>query len=111
MWRTSEELVTIGFSQARVVMMNEFHNGDLRCVWTRETGKRVLPIAQQAGVRHFAEEALYPQFAEEANRTRTIPVVKRGYLSQPEMRALIQTALDLGLTLIPYEADFDKLPT
>ncbi len=111
MWRTPEKLVTIGFAQTRVVMMNEFHNGALRCVWTRETGKRVLPSAHGAGVRHLAVEALYPQFAQEANRTRHVPEVKRGYLAQSEMRALMQTALDLGLTLIPYEADFDKLPT
>ena len=110
MWRTPEELVTIGFVQARIVMMNEFHNGYLRCVRTREIGKRILPTAHQAGVRHFAMEALHPQFAEEANQMRNVPEVKQGYLVQPEMRALIQTALDLGWTLISYEADFDKMP-
>ncbi len=110
MWRTPEELVTIGFAQSRVVMMNEFHNGYLRCVRTREIGQRVLPSAHKVGVRHLAMEALRFQFAEEANRTRNVPEVKQGYLAQPEMRALIQTALDLGWTLIPYEADFDKMP-
>ncbi len=111
MWRTPEELVTIGFAQTRVVMINEFHNGYLRCVRTRVIGKRILPTAHQAGVRHFAMEALHTRFAEEANQRRTMPEVKQGYLAQPDMRALIQTALDLGWTLIPYEADFDKTPT
>ena len=110
MWRTPEELVTIGFAKARVVMMNEFHNGYLRCIRTREIGQRVLPIAHEAGVRHFAMEALRPQFAEEANQTRNVPEAKQGYLAQPEMRTLIQTALALGWTLISYEADFDKMP-
>ncbi len=110
MWRTPEELVTIGFAQVRVVMMNEFHNGYLRCVRTREIGRRILPIAHQAGVRFLAMEALHREFAEEANYTRQVPEVKQGYLAQPEMRALIQTALNLGWTLIPYEADFDKIP-
>lgn len=111
MWRTPEELVSIGFAQTRVVMMNEFHNGNLRCVWTREIGRRILPTAHEAGVRYLAMEALHPQFAEEANRTRTVPEVKQGYLAQPEMRTLIQTALALRWTLLPYEADFDKLPS
>jgi hypothetical protein len=35
-WRTPEELVEIGFSRARVVMMKEAHSGDERCVRTRD---------------------------------------------------------------------------
>ncbi len=35
-WRTPEELVEIGFSRASVVMVNEAHSGDERCVRTRE---------------------------------------------------------------------------
>jgi hypothetical protein len=33
-----------------------------------------------------------------------------GYLAQPDMRALMQAALDLGWTLVPYEADFSLQP-
>lgn len=105
MWRTPEELLEIGLGRSRVVMVNEAHDGLKRCIRTRQIGQRLLPIAHQAGVRHLAMEALSSFFVEEANRTRNLPDVGigMGYLHQPDMRALIQTALDLGWTLIPYE--------
>lgn len=54
-------------------------------------------------------EALWScDFVREANRTRRVPEWQQGYLSQPEMRALIQDALDLGWTLVAYEADMDS---
>jgi hypothetical protein len=102
-WRTPEELVAIGFERSRVVMMNEAHNGFLRSVRTREVGRKVLPAAHDVGVRHFAMEALTPQLTTHANATRELPVVAGGYLSQPEMRSLIESALALGWTLIAYE--------
>ncbi len=111
MWRTPEELVSIGFGRSRVVMMNEFHSGLQRCSWTREVGRRILPVAQQAGVRYLAMEALNPLFAEKGNQTRQVPEAHNSYLAQPDMRALIQTALDLGMTLLPYEADMNQLPS
>jgi len=110
-WHTPEELVEIGFSRSRVLMMNEAHNGRLRCIRTREIGIRILPIAHRAGVRHFAIEALTTAVAEEANRTRKLPRTHDGYLTQPEMRELVQIALDLGWTLIAYEADQNMQPT
>ena len=104
MWRTPEELVEIGFARARVVMMNEAHDGDMRCVRTRKIGRRVLPIAHRAGVRHLAMEALWPELAAAANRTRQVPEVAGPlYPAQPDFRDLMQDALDLGWTLIPYE--------
>lgn len=109
-WRTPEELVEIGFARSRVVMMNEAHDAWRRCVRTREVGRRVLPVAHGAGVRHLAMEALGPEDAEEANRTGRLPPRDLGYLSQPDMRALVQEALDLGCTLIRYEIDVDQLP-
>lgn len=111
-WRSPEELVAIGFQRSSVVMMNEAHSGLQRCVRTREVGRRILPAAHQAGVRHVAMEALWPYvFAEEAIRTRQVPVTtEEGYLAQPEMRQFIQAALDLGWTLFPYEADYDAHP-
>jgi hypothetical protein len=103
-WRTPEELVEVGFSRSRVVMVNEAHNGLLRSVRTRRVGEQVLPVAHCAGVRGIAIEALMPRFAAEANETRCVPAA-RGYLAQPDMRALIAAALALGWTLIPYECD------
>lgn len=84
--RTPEELLAIGFSRSRVVMMNEAHSGMQRCVRTREIGLRLLPAAHAAGVRHMAMEALYGP-----------------YLAQPEMQRLIEGAEELGWRLIPYE--------
>ena len=104
-WRSPEEIVEIAFRRAPVVMMNEAHSELTRCICTRQIGKRILPIAHQAGVRHLAMEALFPAFVEYGNRTRRLMEGNLGYLSQPEMKDFIQTALDLGWTLIPYEAD------
>ncbi len=113
-WRSPEELVTIGFQRTTVVMMNEAHSGLRRCVRTREIGRRLLPAAHRAGVRHLAMEALPPHtftFTDEANRLRQVPdAPNEGYLAQPEMRRFIQTALDLGWTLVPYEADYEANP-
>jgi hypothetical protein len=110
MWRSPEELTMIGFSRSRVVMMNECHDGFLRCRRTREIGRRILPTAHQAGARYLAMEALNSPFAEECNRTRWVPEADVGYLAQPDMRDLIQSALDLDWTLIPYEADLSLVP-
>lgn len=102
-WRSPEEIVEIAFQRAQVVMMNEAHSGLKRCIRTRQIGQRILPVAHQAGIRHLAMEALNPTFAEHSNRIRVVPDYEKGYLSQPEMRSFIQTALDLGWTLVPYE--------
>ena len=113
MWRTPEQLLEIGLRRSRVVMINEAHEGLKRCVRTRQIGQRILPTAHAAGVRHLAMEALSSFFVEEANRTRHLPDVGvgMGYLHQPDMRNLIQVALDLGWTLIPYEINFQKYPS
>ena len=108
--RTVEDLVEIGFSRSQVVIVNEAHNGLSRCMRTRQVGRLILPRAHAAGVRHIAMEALHPSFAEKANRTRRLPKWNRGYLAQADMRALMRTALDLGWTLVPYEADLSKSP-
>ncbi len=107
-WRTVEDLIEIGYQRSRVVMMNECHVGWLRCIRTRQVGQRILPTAHQLGVRHLAMEALFPSVVEEANRTGQVPSDAGGYLAQPEMHAFIQTALNLGWTLIAYEADFSQ---
>ena len=71
-WRTPEELVEIGFSRSRVVMMNEAHSGEQRCIRTRLIGRRLLPTLHHLGVRHLAMEALYPTAIDEVNRVRQI---------------------------------------
>lgn len=107
--RSVEDLVEVGFARSRVVIMNEAHDGIRRCVRTRRVGLRILFRAHAAGVRHLAMEALWQDFAEEANSTRRVPACPRGYLAQEDMRRLIGAALDLGWTLVPYEADTSKM--
>lgn len=107
-WRSPEEIVEIAFQRSSVVMLNEAHSGWKRCIRTRQIGKRILPVAHQAGVRHLAMEALFSAFAEQCNNARHVSEGDFGYLSQSEMKDFIQTALDLGWILIPYEADTFK---
>ena len=76
-WRSPEEIVEIGFQRSSVVMMNEAHDGDKRCVRTRQIGQRILLVAHASGVRHLAMEALPTNFAEECNSTRRVPDEKR----------------------------------
>jgi hypothetical protein len=85
--RTPEELLAIGFSRSRVVMMNEAHHLLKRCVRTREIGFRVLPAAHAAGVRHLAIEAL-----------------RASHFAQPDLQRLVDRAEELGWKVIPYEA-------
>jgi len=40
------------------VIVNECHDGDRHCPRTRAIGRRLLPVAHQAGVRRLAMEAL-----------------------------------------------------
>lgn len=114
-WYTPEALLELAVARSRVVMVNEAHNDMLRCLRTREVGRRLLPVAHRLGVRHLAMEALWNgglrHLTEQANTTRQLPAVPHGgYLAQPEMRALVQEALDLGWTLLAYEMDFDREP-
>jgi hypothetical protein len=108
--RPPEELVRTGFERAAVVVVNECHDGMRRCPRTRAVGRRLLPVAHDAGVRHLAMEALVPAFADEANRMRRSPHLPGTYLAQPDMRELIADALALGWTLVPYECDSRRWP-
>jgi hypothetical protein len=108
--RSPEDLLVSAFEGSRVVMMNEAHDDQRRCVRTREIGCRLLPAAHELGVRHLAMEALWDRrFVERANVERRLPEAQ-GYLAQPEMRTLIQGVLDLGWTLLAYEADMTAAP-
>lgn len=107
-WMTPDELVTLGFSLARVVMMNEGHDDWRRVPRTRRTGRAILPAAHAAGCRVLAMEALgsfpdMPQILDE------LPD-REGYLGQPEMSDFVDAALGLGWKLVAYEANFDEMP-
>jgi hypothetical protein len=84
--------------------MNEAHHGWTHCPRTRAVGLSLLPVAHRLGVRHLAMEALGPPVVvERANATRTLGDDEFGYLAQPDMRALVDAALDLGWMLHAYE--------
>jgi len=106
------QVVRAGFEQSSIVMVNEAHEGMLRCVRTREVGVNVILAAHQSECRSLAVEALQPGDAAFLNKSRGVPADyggSRSYLSQPDMQRLLQTALDLKWTLIEYEADADKV--
>jgi len=103
-WRPVEDVVGWGFTQALVVMANEAHHGLARCVRTREVGIRMIQAAHEAGVRRLAMEALPWPALDTPGPIQAIPPADPGYLGQPEMRRLIQTALDLDWSLWAYEA-------
>jgi hypothetical protein len=106
-WRPVEDVIRWGFTQAPVVMANEAHDGLTRCVRTREAGVRMIQAAHETGVRRLAMEALPWPAPDTPGPIRALPVTGMGYLGQPDMRRLIQTALDLGWSLWAYEAALD----
>jgi hypothetical protein len=106
-WCSVEDLTRWGFGHSPVVMVNEAHNGLARCVRTREVGVRVIRAAHDTGVRRLAMEALPWPADSSPGPITTIPEQTLGYLGQPDMRALIGTALDLGWSLWAYEARID----
>ncbi len=101
------DLTHWAFSQSRVVMANEAHDGLLRCPRTRRVGQRIVRAAHQDGVRRLAMEALNHRPDGTAGPITSLPGPRGGYLAQPDMRELMATALDLGWTLWAYEAVFD----
>jgi hypothetical protein len=109
-WCSVEELTQWGFAHAPVLMANEAHSGMQRCVRTRVVGARMVRAAHEAGVRRLAMEALPWRRGGEPGPIREIPPVSGGYLDQPDMRALMTTALDLGWTLWAYDAIIEPKP-
>jgi hypothetical protein len=106
-WRPVEDIVRWGFAQRPVVMANEAHSGLARSVRTRVIGARMIRAAHAAGVRRLAMEALHWLARDVPGPITALPDDEGGYLAQPEMRAMIGTALDLGWTLWAYERQWD----
>jgi hypothetical protein len=109
-WRSPSELVTLGFSRAPIVMMNEGHNGLQRCARTRRIGKAILPAAHAAGCRTLAMEALAHPGDGPTTFTAANPPERVVYLEQPEMWDFVEAALALGWTLVAYEPSGDLAP-
>jgi hypothetical protein len=109
-WRPVEDVIQWGFAQRPVVMANEAHNGLARSVRTRVIGARMIRAAHEAGVRRLAMEALLWLARDVPGPITALPDGVGGYLAQPEMRAMIGTALDLGWTLWAYEDQVEMTP-
>ena len=109
-WCSVEELTQWGFAHAPVLMANEAHNGLKRCIRTRQVGILMVRAAHEAGVRRLAMEALPWRRGDEPGPIRKVPAVGGGYLDQPDMRALMTTALNLGWTLWAYDAIIEAEP-
>ena len=84
-------------------MVNEAHDGLKRCKRTRNIGIRMVAPAHSSGVRHLAMEALTLDFAAAANRDQCLGPGS-DYLAQPDLRELMNAALEHGWSLIAYEA-------
>ena len=102
-WLTAEDLVREAFLRSRVVMVNEAHDGHRRCIRTRTVGRRMLPAARAAGARLLLMEALGPPGGAPLGH-------ESPYLAQPEMALLIDSARQLGFTLLGYEAEIYGAP-
>lgn len=102
-WLTAEDLVREGFRRSRVVMINEAHNGEKRCIRTRTVGRRILPAAWESGARLLLMEALGPPGGPPEGTASP-------YLGQPEMALFMESARQLGFTLGGYEAELDRAP-
>lgn len=105
-WQRPADIVGEAFERVDVVMMNEGHDGLARCARTRRVGRSVLPAAHAHGCRYLAMEAL-PNPAGGFALSRELPTPSFGHLAQPEMVDFVTAALELGWTLVAYEATFD----
>jgi hypothetical protein len=88
-------------------MANEAHNGLARCIRTRDVGVRMVRAAHEAGVRRLTMEVLRWPAKGSPGPIRAVPPANGGYLGQPDMRRLMDTALELGWSLWAYEAVFE----
>lgn len=107
--RTYENVITIPLSEVmdsiiennRVIMLNEMHFNP----HSRAFVISWLEKCYQNGYRYFAAETL---FAKDSliNERRTVLLGKTGFYSdEPVFGDLLRTALHIGYTLVPYEAD------
>jgi hypothetical protein len=67
----------------------------------------MIRAAHDSGVRRLAMEALPRSPMRPLGPITEVPAAEGGYLSQPDMRRLIATALELGWSLWAYEAISD----
>ena len=102
---TIEDLMTSAAAHSPILIVNEAHDGSAVCTRTRRVGKELLPVLDGLGFKVLAMEALNDGYALFANCHRTLPTNDdpRNYTAAPDLRAMMQTALDLGWNLAAYD--------
>jgi hypothetical protein len=97
--RGAVDFLAAAAGSARVVMVNEAHHDPRHRAFTRA----LLVALRARGFRYFAAETL--SHADTALQSRGYPVPRSGaYLGEPVFGDLVRTALQLGYTVVPYEA-------
>lgn len=104
LWQTPKSIIKLGFEHSRVVMMNEAHHYLQRCVRTRKVGKDIILQAHNLGVRYLAMEVLTKADVL-INQTHRVTSIDNEMLMQPDMRDMVQMAVDLGWQIMAYDSD------
>ena len=102
-WKPADaaEVITQLAADRRIVLINEAHHD----AHTRQLTLALLPRLRALGFGYFAVEALSDK--DDQLMQRGYPVRDSGteYLHEPTYGDIVRTAIKLGFTLVPYDAD------
>jgi hypothetical protein len=102
-WKPADaaEVITQLAADRRIVLINEAHHD----AHTRQLTLALLPRLRALGFDYFAVEALSDK--DDQLMQRGYPVKDSGteYLHEPTYGDIVRTAIKLGFTLVPYDAD------
>ena len=102
-WKPADaaEVITQLAADRRIVLINEAHHD----AHTRQLTLALLPRLRALGFNYFAVEALSDK--DDQLMQRGYPVKESGteYLHEPAYGDILRSAIKLGFTLVPYDAD------
>ena len=102
-WKPADaaEVITQLAADRRIVLINEAHHD----AHTRQLTLALLPRLRALGFNYFAVEALSDK--DDQLMQRGYPVKDSGteYLHEPAYGDILRSAIKLGFTLVPYDAD------
>ncbi|MFG0256574.1 MAG: hypothetical protein ACF8GE_01595 [Phycisphaerales bacterium JB043] len=88
----------------QIVMINEEHRSSMQ----RAFANQLLEPLRELGFTHLAMETL--EESADALHARGYPVLSTGtYTDDPALGDLVRRAIELGYTLVPYEADAEDM--
>ncbi|MBC7807957.1 MAG: hypothetical protein H7145_17650 [Akkermansiaceae bacterium] len=100
--RDAREEIVRQAGKRQVVVLNEAHHVSRH----RAFGLGLLPYLRRLGFTHFAAEAFgTPRALQRTIAGRTVLRSAGGYIEDTVFGAYVQTAIDLGFTLVPYEIE------